>query len=261
MSNEIKWAQLTIAADQLDDLEAVRKATQNRLRSLVQPVEIEGVVIDKGGPDTKQAKAVEVQLGAIQEAETAAVKELKRAMKEHPLSDFVGSIKGIGDKTVARLLGVIGDPAIRYDAATGEVTNRSLSQLRSYCGYGNAEEQRRRKGVQSNWNSRARTALHVIADAAIKTRCENCRSVEQPDDEEGWMPPPVDCTCAEEGRTYRAVYDEARAKDDLLNLGDSDGHRHMRALRKVKKQFLKDLWIEARAVHGIADEGREAVTA
>ena len=51
--NEIKWAQLTIAADQLDDLEAVRKATQNRLRALCQPVEVDGVVIDKGGPDSR----------------------------------------------------------------------------------------------------------------------------------------------------------------------------------------------------------------
>jgi hypothetical protein len=259
--NEIKWAQLTIAADQLDDLEAVRKATQNRLRALCQPVEVDGVVIDKGGPDTMHAQAVEIQLGAIQEAETAAVKELKRAMKEHPLADFVKSVKGIGDKTVARLLGVIGDPAIKFDPETGEITHRSLSQLRSYCGYGDAEQQKRRKGVQSNWNTRARTALHVIADAAIKTRCDNCRSVEQPEDEEGWIAPPADCTCLEGGRKYRAVYDEARGKDDLLNLGDSDGHRHMRALRKVKKAFLKDLWLEARAVHNIEDEESEAVAA
>jgi hypothetical protein len=259
--NEVKWAQLTIAADQLDDLEAVRKATQNRLRSLVQPVEIQGVVIDKGGPDTKHAMAVEVQLGAIQEAETAAVKELKRAMRDHPLSEFVCSIKGIGDKTVARLLGVIGDPAVRLDPETGEITQRTVSQLRSYCGYGDAEKQRRRKGEQANWNARARTALHVIADAAIKTRCDNCRSVEQPEDEEGWAPPPASCSCAEDGRKYRAVYDEARAKDDLLGLGESDGHRHMRALRKVKKAFLKDLWIEARAVHGIQDEEVEVVAA
>lgn len=260
--NEIQWAHITIAADQLDDLEAMRKATQNRLRSLIQPVEIEGVIIDKGGPDTKQAKAVEVQLGAIQEAETAAVKELKRAMREHPLAEFVGSVKGIGEKTVARFLGVIGDPAVRLDPETGEITYRTLSQLRSYCGYGDAEQQRRRKGVQSNWNSRARTALHVIADAAIKTRCDNCRSVEQPDDEEGWIAPPANCTCADEGRKYRAIYDESRARDELLGLGESDGHRHMRALRKViKSGFLKDLWLEARAVHGLTDAEVEVTAA
>ena len=249
-----EWALLTIAADQLDDLEAVRKATQNRLRSLVQPVEIQGVVIDKGGPDTKQAKAVEIQLGAIQEAEAAAIKELKRAMKQHPLYDFVASVKGIGEKTVARLLGTIGDPAVRIDPETGLPVIRTLSQLRSYCGYGDAEQQKRRKGVQSNWNNRARTVLHVIADAAIKTRCDACRSVEQPEDEEGWAPPPAECTCAEEGRIYRAIYDEARAQDDLLGLGESDGHRHMRALRKVKKAFLKDLWLEAREIHDIYTE-------
>jgi len=261
----VAWARLTIAADQVDDIEAVRKSTANRLRSLTIPVEIpkSGITIDKAGEGTPEAIALASQLEVFQMAEKTAVLELNRAMRAHPLSGWVKEGMGVGTKSVARLLGSIGDPASRYDPEAEEVVERTVGQLWSYCGYGDAEKQKRRKGVQSNWNSEAKMRVHIIADAAFKPRCESC--VEQgatlrEEGEAGWSSPPADCTCEADGYTYRVEYEESRKADAALDI--ADGHKHNRALRKVKKLFLKNLWLEARRVqltdgtHSASDPSR-----
>lgn len=210
----LHWARLTIAADQVDDAERVRISTENRLRALVDA---------KGLADSPESKALEAQLEALLDVEKIAVLELKRAMRSHPLGDWCKGQIGVGEKTLARLLGVIGNPALRLDPETGEVSERTLAQLRSYCGYGDAALQRRRKGGKSNWNAEARKRLYLIADCCMK----QTRS------------------------PYRVFYDEARAKyadEDITDL-----HKHNRALRAIAKAFLKDLWQEARRVHTSAE--------
>lgn len=253
----IAWSRLTVAADQLDDLEHMRKSTANRLRSLTQPTEIPsaGIVIDKAGEGSPEAIALESQLEVLQMAEKTAVLELNRAMRAHPLSGWVKDGMGVGTKSVARLLGAIGDPAFRYDPETGELVERTVGQLWSYCGYGDAEKQKRRKGVQSNWNTEAKMRVHIIADAAFKPRCETCvehAAAMREEGEDGWSPPPVDCTCEADGYQYRVCYEESRAADAALDI--ADGHKHNRALRKVKKLFLLNLWLEARRVHGTVED-------
>jgi hypothetical protein len=218
--NTLAWARLTIAADQVDDVERLRIATENRLRSLIEAVEIPsaGIVIDKAGKGTPEATALEAQVEALRGAEMVAVRELRRAMRSHPLGEWCQEVHGVGEKSLARLLGVIGDPAHRFDPETGELKERSVSQLRSYCGYGDASKQKRKRGVQSSWNTDARKRLYIIADGLMKQR-------ESP---------------------YRAVYDEAREK--YADCDITDGHAHNRALRAISKAFLKDLWLEARRV-------------
>lgn len=245
----VAWGRLTIAADQLDDMERVRIATSNRLRSLTEPVEIKsaGIVIDKGMANTPESQALEAQLDALKAAEKSAVRELQRAMKAHPLAGFVSGNKGIGEKTVGRLLGSIGHPLFRYDPETEEEVERTVSQLRSYCGCGDMAEQRRKKGVKSNWNAEARKQMFVIAEGTIKSRCYACREAGKEREEgEGWTPPPKGCTCEADGFHYRATFDKARGSYEGTDI--TDGHKMNRALQKVKKEFLKDLWLEARRV-------------
>lgn len=220
MSN-IAWARLTIAADQVDDVERLRIASENRLRALTEAVEIPsaGIVIDKAGKGTPEATALEAQVEALRGAEMVAVRELRRSMRAHPLGEWCKEVHGVGEKSLARLLGVIGDPANRFDPETGEIVPRTVSQLRSYCGYGDAAAQRRKRGVQSNWNAEARKRLYVIAECLMKQR-------QSP---------------------YRVVYDDAREK--YADVDITDGHAHNRALRAVSKAFLKDLWLEARRVN------------
>ncbi len=231
----MSWGRLTLAADQVDDIERVRISTANRLRALTD---------DKGIPaNSYEGKSLAAQLEAFEHAERIAILEIRRSMRAHPLGDWCKSQLGIGEKTLARLLGVIGDPAIRFDPEVQEEVPRTLSQLYSYCGYGDAGKQVRRRGQKANWNAEARKRLHVIAECCMKQMAS----------------------------PYRKVYDDAREHyaealhvDPCPRCGPkgspappgsplSDGHKHARALRAIKKAFLADLWREACLVQPVPE--------
>lgn len=226
----MNFALLTIYADLLDDLEKSRIATENRIRALRQ---VKGL---GGSPEEKRLALIASSLG---EAEQKATNELRKAVKAHPLGEWIGKQKGVGERQAGRLLGVLGDPYQRIDPETGEVTHRTVSELWSYCGYGNAREQVRRKGQQANWNAVLKSRAYLIAESCIKQR-------ESP---------------------YRKIYDEAREHYKDATHGDecrrcgpagkpakkgsplSDGHKHARAMRAVSKAFLRDLWVASRELH------------
>ena len=156
-------------------------------------------------------------------------------MKDHPLGPWVQAQNGLGLKTVARLLGAIGDPYWH----SKEDRPRRVSELWSYCGLGDARRQVRRKGVKSNWSDDARMRAWNCVQPIIK----NTRS------------------------PYRAVYDAAKANyaggihhDECKRCGPkgkpaqpgsplSKAHIDARAQRAVMKAILKDLWCESRRIH------------
>jgi ribosomal protein L37E len=235
----VNYPLLTIYADLLDDLERSRIATENRIRSLR---DVKGLA---GSPEEERLDAIAMGLAV---AEKQAVNELRKAVKAHPLGPWISAQVGVGEKQAGRLLGVLGDPAYRFDHVTGEMATRSVSQLWSYCGYGDASRQRRRRGEKANWNADLKMRAFLIAESCIKQ--------------------------VGKGSPYRAVYDEARAKyadavhaDECRRCGPSgspapagsplnDGHKHARAIRAVAKAFLRDLWIEARRIHSCGDTQR-----
>lgn len=221
---------LTIYADLVDDLEKSRIATENRIRALR---DVKGLA---GSPEEERLDAIAMVLA---ESERKATNELKRAVKAHPLGKWISSQIGVGEKQAGRLLGALGDPATRFDSETGELVERTVSQLWSYCGYGDARRQVRRRGERANWNATLKMRAYLIAESCMKQKAS----------------------------PYRAVYDEGRAKyADSVHASEckrcgpsgkpaqegsplSDGHKHARALRLVAKTFLRDLWEEARRVH------------
>lgn len=241
----IAQMRLTMAAARLDDAEAYREAITEQLRSFLG---LTGYEVEKGlsakalaetvsqNGAAPEAKALAQQLELHMEIERIATLELRHAMRVHPLHEWVLSVRGIGEKAVGRLLGAVGDPTKRVDPETEEVYPRTLSQFRSYCGYGDAQAQRRRCGFKLNYNQRAKVAVWNIAEAAYR----------QGD--------------------YREVYVAAREKyadavhtDHCPQCGKKgqpaepgsdlrDGHKHARAHRAVAKAFLKDLWLQAREV-------------
>jgi hypothetical protein len=115
------------------------------------------------------------------------------------------------------------------------------------AGYGTPDTQltsagvapRRVRGQRANWSAMAKMRAYLIAESCMKNR----RS------------------------PYRAEYDKARAhhadathqvacprcgpagRPALPESPLSDGHMHARALRKVAKEILKDLWREAKRLH------------
>lgn len=205
---------LTIYADLVDDLEKSRIATENRIRSLR---EIKGLA---GSPEEERLDAIAMGLA---QAEHQAVNELRKAMKLHPLGEWVVGQVGIGEKQAGRLLGALGDPSLRVDPETGEAVERTRNQLWAYCGF--APGQKRQKGVKANWNALIKMRAYLIAESCMKQRTS----------------------------PYRPVYE--RAKEAWAGRDTSDLHKHNHALRIVAKSILNDLWAEARRVRGVAQTG------
>lgn len=132
---------LAFAADVLDDIERVRIANENRLRQLTRSVEdsdgeVRGFGLDESHPDVARLAAI---VGTLAEVEKDATRHLEKVMRRHPLHAWAKGMKGVGDKQVARLLAVIGDPYIRPEIVHDDGTvipagPRTVSALWAYCG-------------------------------------------------------------------------------------------------------------------------------
>lgn len=236
---------LLVLAEALDDIESTRIANQNRLRSL------EAMM----GAHQQADAALAAIVARMLEDEKAITKALEAAMAAHPLGPWVKRTSGLGLKQIARLLATIGDPYIRapeYDDDGNETAparpRRGPAELWAYCGY--SPTQRRQKGLRDNWSADAKMRAHLIAAQTIK----------------------FDGKPDKNGRVltaspYRAVYDAARAQyadavhpTHCVRCGPSGSpalpgsplsaaHQHARAVRRVAKAILKDLYVEARALH------------
>lgn len=119
----------------------------------------------------------------------------------------------------------------------------------------------RARGQRSNWSATAKMRAFLIAEACIKQLGADCKALGDNQHTEG-------CACG----GYRKVYDAGRIKyADALHPVDcrrcgpagkpapagtplSAGHQHARAMRLVMKELLRDLWIQARAIHEEANQ-------
>jgi hypothetical protein len=75
----------------------------------------------------------------LAKVEADAVKNLQRQMRHHPLYGWAKAQRGVGDKQVARLLALIGDPYVRPEIVREDGTvlpegPRTVSALWAYCG-------------------------------------------------------------------------------------------------------------------------------
>lgn len=213
----------------LDDIEGLRKASANRMRILTatEPDDdgvMRGFGLDDGHPVVATLGGM---LDSLTEIEKTNIKELQRVMKKHPLGAWVKKSKGVGEKQAARLLAAIGDPYMRPEMVYEDGTvvpagPRTVSQLWAYCGLhvSGGEAVRRRKGVQSNWSTDAKTRAYLVATSCIKT------------------PGP-----------YREVYLARRAHTATTHADWTLGHSHNDALRFLSKRILRDLWSAAREIH------------
>lgn len=150
-STPVHDALLLILADALDDLERVRIATENRVRSLSQ---VKGM---EGSPEQQKMEQLAASIAAL---EHQATLDLKRAMRAHPLGAWVKRTVGVGEKQAARLLAAIGDPATRENPA----------KLWAYCGFHviDGKRPRRRRGERANWSNTAKMRARLIAESCIK---------------------------------------------------------------------------------------------
>jgi len=246
---------LQMCADVVDDLEKVKIANENRLRTLTMDGE-DGHGMSVDHPDVKRLADI---VAALSAAEHQAVLNLQRSMRKHPLGTFVKNSKGIGEKQAARLLASIRDPywndlhnrprKLRelYRFCGMDVVNTSAQKVpasQSSGGAGVAPSKQR--GEKVHWSPDARMRLWLIASK---------------------------CVMVGHGGPYRAVYDQGRAKyADAVHSTEckrcgpkgkpalegsplSAAHQHARAIRLICKAILRDLWEESKRIHeGVADE-------
>lgn len=145
-----------------------------------------------------------------------------------PIREWQRNTVGLGEPGMARLLGHLGHPAwrwvYRWDDTRGEHVlidsgPRSFGQLVAYAGL--VPGRAKRKGMTAEdamalGNQRVGPVLHSIAESA---GVKNTASI------------------------YRVVYDDARAVYDATDVKPIVSH--MRALRLVKREILRDLWLVA----------------
>lgn len=233
---------LTLTANSLDDLEGLRISTENRLRALTRTEEdkdgeVRGLGLNILSKEVANAQAL---LEGIKKLEHSTTLELQRAVRKHPLYDWVKREKGVGEKQAARLLSSIGDPYWNdlYDRP------RTVSELWAYCGYSvnGATAQRRTKGVKSNWSSEAKMRAFLMAESCVKTKGNYRKVYDEARDHYTGATHQVDCVrCGPSG------------KPALAGTPLSAGHQHARALRLVAKQILQDVWIESKTIHEKAE--------
>lgn len=232
------YAQLFHLTGTLDAVENARIGLSNRLDTLTSTDE-RGFGLPEDEPSID---ALAETVAFLKAREGDLSKQLERLMKQHPLHGFIKSQRYLGLKTVARLLGIVGDPAIH------PVTSdpRTFGQLVSFCGLAPIDGigARRRKGQVVTYNPEARKRLWIMASTAIRDT---------------------------KGGPYRLAYDDARKKHaaavhavPCVNCGTTGkpaaagtplslGHQHGRGYRAVMRRMLRDLWVQGRAVHGWHD--------
>lgn len=255
---------LALAADVLDDLERVRIANENRFRTMIRggvddprlketkkdgtpkystPAdlppdkdgEIRGLGLDARHSDVYHLGLL-VQL--LKQTEHDATLNLQRTLRRNPLYPWVKAQKGIGEKTAARLLAVIGDPYINM--TTGKP--RTVSQLWSYCGHGDPSRKPRKGMSQADLfamgNPLAKKRVWLIASKCLMAQGPYAQTYYERKD-------------ATEGREHFTECKRCGPSGHPAQPGSlwSDGHRHADALRITGKAILRDLWVESKRLH------------
>lgn len=248
-ANPGSYTELRMWAEAFADAQAVRIAFENKERS-----------------GTVEMSAFAATVALYRQAEESLRREMTacyRATVAPGIIEWQEGTPGIGESTLARLLGVIGDPVLarpRHWEGTGrerhlvdgEPFERTVGQLWQYCGHG-APKNRNVKGnapaLMANGSPDAKKLTHLLASAQVKSNAKN-------------------------GTGYRDVYDAAKAKyAEKVHSKDCEGgfsgalyvkcktgpdgayavkgdpyqpsHVHAIALRHTGKEILKDLWIVA----------------
>lgn len=231
---------LKMYAESLDDLEEVRIRMENRLRSMTQFGESEngyafGLGLDPEDPSVKKYAEL---VTALAEMEKSAIKFVQKEMRTSALGPFVKNAKGVGEKQAARLLAAVGDPYWH----PRDDRPRTVSELWAYCGLDvrSGAAPARTKGKQSNWNSEARKRAWLIAKSVEKQTTGKYREIYD------------DTKAHYAGGTHTvpcARCTPAGAKPAEVGTEMKPAHIQSRALRKVAKEILKDMWIASRDYH------------
>lgn len=250
--------ELRVLADTFADVQQLRISVESRLRAQAVPPTM-------ATPLMTSLVATEKLAGRFMRA------SFRRAAPE--VAQWVEATPGLGEHTVARLLGAIGHPVMATPAhweGDGEERHlvwdkpfvRTVSQLWAYAGHGDPAR-RRRKGqtaeeAMAGGNPRAKMLVHLIAESCIKCVGDGAMGEAKPSQDppladangevsgDGAMELPETTAVAPRRRPspYRMTYDLARARYAERTEWPL-ARRHAAALRLVGKEILRDLWLVA----------------
>jgi hypothetical protein len=175
---------------------------------------------------------------------------------------------GIGESTLARLLGITGDPKTAFPRhwegsgpgerhlVDGEPFQRTVGQLWQYCGHG-APKNREVKGnaaaLMHNGSPDAKKLVYLMAAAQVKTNAKGGSGYrwvyDREKDKYKEKVHSVPCSGGFSGALYvkcktRAPEAEG-GKPGYAQAGDpfQPSHVHAIALRHTGKEILRDLWL------------------
>jgi len=257
------YSNLRLLSRTLDDIERTRIMLGNRIGAVLRsdPNAVEGVSTPEYITEVQQA---------LTATEEMTVEGIEKMWARHPLAPWAKTVKGVGPKTIARLVAEIGDPLLRpvghWEGEDDDRTwiidayvPRTLSQLRAFAGHGDPAR-RKHKGMTQDeafglGNPLVKKRLWLIASGGVKATCPTHRAAKKArseDEADGWRPPPPGCTCAET-HVLRHVYDEARIKyatrieETGIRAGQPwrPARQKAAAEREVGKYFLRLLHEEA----------------
>lgn len=197
----------------LDDLEGARIANGNRIGAM------EREFGDAFGLDAIQ--------GHLRATEHQAELELARLWRRHPLAPWAKDYLGVGEKSIARLIAIVGDPAERPNPG----------KLFAYCGHGDPARSIKRKGMTQAelfkmGSPRAKKQVWLIATSLLKAGNRDAYDAER-------------LRVAEKLHERNCVRCGPSGHPALPGSPWSDGHKHASALRVMGRAFLLDLWLAA----------------
>ncbi len=229
-------------AQTLQDYETLRIAEEHRLRIFSTPSDVpdeDGVCRGFGyAEDSNEVQVVKGLIDPLKELEHRTVLSLQKRMRVNPIWPYFKDVKGVGEKTLARLMACIGDPYLR-PLDDGSYEPRTVSQLWAYCGMhtiankdGEIVAAKRMKGVQANWNTEAKTRLFLLSQNLLRQGIRK--------DKDGNQYAVTE---------YGQLYLDRRAHTAVTRPEWNPGHGLNDALRIMGKELLKQLWQAAREIH------------
>jgi len=205
-------------------------------------------------------------LEPLMDAEHRAELMLKQVWRRHPLAPWAKTVPGCGEKLIARLVALTGEPSLRavgHWARTdgGRQTwtvdgyeERTAGELLAYCGHGDPVRSLRRVGmtqaeVLKQGNPAAKKAAWKLGYQFMRTPASPYR----------------DIYLAERARYADKLHDRACARcgpagrPALPGSPWSENHKHHAAIRNTTHAFLVDLWRESRRLRGLSVTAKRGV--
>ena len=255
----------------LDDLEADRIRQTNRI----------GALERSRGEAMPHLYAV---IEPIERAEHLAERELVRVWRRHPLAPWAKSVRGVGEKSIARLIAEIGEPSLgsdghwethengaaKVDAESTFATPPDNEDGATAIANPSINTPRSRTWIIDEYWERSVSQLWQYCGVGDPARSKIAKGATQAELMKRGKPRAkkqlylIATSMLKAGN--REVYDAGREryadrvhvdacapchakKDDPWK----PGHQHMAALRLVEKTLLRDLWLEAQRLRGVEE--------